>query len=158
MLNDCHSTLLQINQMYERQGLAACPFEVVVVTPEGDIAALTYESPAWNLQEDLSFTTSALFTGIQKVGELWNIPLRIGTWNYSDEAPIEVGWYWMKLKERIADGFGTAVEQLIEVFRRPGHDYLCVQINPCDHVKRNFIDVRGIGAQWSGPIPRPEGE
>ena len=73
---------------------------------------------------------------------------RVVIQQYSDQAPIEKGWYWMK-SEWLGD-------TIIKVYTRPGHKYLCI-LDPscCEHTKRHFLNVNSFRAKWAGPIKEP---
>lgn len=64
--------------------------------------------------------------------------------------PSQPGWYWMHTTEG-----RTSLEY---VMKRPGHDYLSIQVDPTGFaMKREFRAVRTLNALWSGPfeLPRP---
>jgi hypothetical protein len=69
--------------------------------------------------------------------------------NWISEPPKEAGWYWMD-----SDYFGY---RIIEVFKRPAHDFLCIS-NPqcCQHTKSDYLAVSKLGAKWAGPIQPPQ--
>jgi len=72
------------------------------------------------------------------------------TW--TNENPTEEGWYWIDINL-----FGEQINEIVEVFYRPGHKYLCISDpNSCQHTKRNFIFIAKIPALWAGPIDKPE--
>ena len=61
-------------------------------------------------------------------------------------APVETGWYWYK---------GGIYDEVVHVFERPGHHYLCIYGEPSGTGKREFVPVTKIGGQWAGPIQEP---
>ena len=70
----------------------------------------------------------------------------VNTWT-TDNPTIE-GHYWIK-------SFYFDVD-IVQVFKRPGHDYLCVvDPAPKTYEKRGFLAVSKLGAEWAGPINKP---
>lgn len=68
---------------------------------------------------------------------------------WSEDIPKGPGYYWIR-----SHYFG---EQVMEVFYRPGHKYLCIQ-NPeqDDDGPRDFIAISKLDAEWSDRIPKPK--
>jgi hypothetical protein len=62
------------------------------------------------------------------------------------DKPTVEGWYWMNDQ-------GSGIE-VVRVFKRPGHDYLCIYGEPCMG-KRDFVAVARTQFQWCGPLPLP---
>lgn len=65
----------------------------------------------------------------------------------SVEVPTSPGWYWLSDKDDV---------RIVEVFRRPGHDYLVIDTDESVFGKRDFYPVAKMnGAIWAGPIDKP---
>lgn len=67
---------------------------------------------------------------------------------WTTNPPSEQGWYWL---------YEAGSTKLEFVSQRPGHAYLCIQIEPTGHsMKREFKAVaRMRTAIWSGPFELP---
>jgi len=64
---------------------------------------------------------------------------------YSKNIPTKEGYYWLLEGE---------LEEIVEVFTRPGHKYLCI-LDPNATYKRNFLAVNNLPYLWAGPINKP---
>jgi hypothetical protein len=62
------------------------------------------------------------------------------------DKPTVEGWYWMNDQ-------GSGIE-VVRVFKRPGHDYLCIY-GERYMGKRDFVAVARTRFQWCGPLPLP---
>lgn len=61
--------------------------------------------------------------------------------------PVEPGWYWL------GDNDGV---RIVQVFKRPGHEYLAISAETPLGGKRDFHAVNKMsGATWFGPIQEP---
>lgn len=77
------------------------------------------------------------------------ITTHLSTWGWIP-VPTEPGWYWLY------DELDTGLN-LVEVFKRPGHDYLAIAAEPTGSGKRDFHAVSAMTkVKWQGPIPIPE--
>lgn len=71
---------------------------------------------------------------------------------YTKNKPETPGWYWyVELGELRTNG------TIVHVFMRPGHNYLCVQVEPQGFAtKRDFRPVHRMHGDWAGPIVEPQ--
>ena len=67
--------------------------------------------------------------------------------NWTTDKPTETGWYWI-------NDFDTI--EVIKVFKRPGHNYLCVYKNIRHFGSPDYIPINYMDCEWSGPIDEPQ--
>lgn len=73
------------------------------------------------------------------------------TW--SDKRPTTEGWYWVKSDM----GKGALSVRIVNVFRYPDEDYLCVFSPMIDFTAADgLMPIADIEAQWAGPIAEPD--
>ncbi len=62
--------------------------------------------------------------------------------------PKEPGYYW------IDNDIICSAPKIVNVFIRPGHDYLCINApHVCSHTKSDFLAIIQLGGEWSPRIP-----
>jgi hypothetical protein len=67
--------------------------------------------------------------------------------SWKDKPDCE-GWYWRKEED------GRAY--VVNVRKRPGHEYLCIELDPYGQGRRDFVAVAKIRGSWAGPIVPPK--